>query len=529
MIRQIRILTKAQLCNFGGFNVMRYSKDKKKRANTLGMGLAWLLVGAVMCFYMGAIAVGYIKLGIGDVVPMYLATIAALIIFFFGMLKAGNIIFQKGGYEGLCAMPVSDVAVVVSRFLSMYISNLVLAVIVTAPGMVVYGYMLNPGIGFYVRGIIGTLFIPLLPMTLATLFGALVTAISSRMKHKGMVSTVLTIGLIGAIMLLSGELVKMDEAGITEEMLLQMSDVVTGYIGRLYPPAVWLGRAMIKGSLTDALLYMGVSAAVFVLMVWLVAISFKRIYTALYSVNARHDYKLQTLQKSSALSTLYKREWKRYFSCGIYMMNTIIGPIMMVGMAVALFFAGTEQFEAMMEREMIIGLIPFVLSACACMGTTTCSAVSLEGKTWWIVKSMPISVKTLFDSKILMNLSLTGPAYVVAVVVAIFALKPSVTEGIWLAVLPAAFILFASVFGLRANLWFPRFDWEDPVQVVKQGASVLVGTLGGSLIVVVAAVPMFFVPYSMWNVLRGGIVVVLLAATLILYKKNNNTKLTVLG
>ena len=254
-----------------------------------------------MCFYVGGIAYGYIKLGLADVVPMYLATIAALIIFFFGMLKAGNIIFQKGAYEGLCAMPVSDVAVVVSRFLSMYVSNLVLAFLAMAPGMAVYGYMLHPGIGFYVRGLIGTMFIPLLPMTVATLFGALVTAISSRMKHKGIVSTVLTFGLLGAIMLFSGELVKMDEAGITEEMLLRLSDVVTGLIGRLYPPAVWLGRAIVQGSLTDVLLYMGVSIGIFVLMVWLVAISFKRIYTALYSVNAKHDYKLQTLQRSSAL------------------------------------------------------------------------------------------------------------------------------------------------------------------------------------------------------------------------------------
>lgn len=529
MIRQIRILTKAQICNFGGLNVMRFSKDKKKRANALWLGLAYLLLGCMMCFYMGAIAVGYIKMGLGEVVPMYLASIAALIIFFFGILKAGNVIFQKSAYEGLCAMPVSDVAVVISRFLSMYVSNLVLSLLTMLPGMVVYGYMRKPGIGFYVCGFIGTLFIPLLPMTLATLLGALVTAVSARLKHKSLVSAALTMVLVGIIMLLSQELVKMDESGITEEMMLQLSEVVTGMIGKLYPPAVWLGHAMVRGSVTEACLYLGVSVIIFLFMVWLVAKNFKRIYTGLYSVNAKHDFKLRALQKRTVLATLYKREWKRYFSCSIYMVNTIIGPIMMVALAVALFFVGTEQFETMMEKKMIIALVPFVLSACACLGTTTCSAVSLEGKEWWIVKSMPIQTKTLFDSKLLLNLSLVSPFYVVAVIVAILALQPSVMEMVWLVVLPALFILFSSVFGLRANLWFPRFDWESEVQVVKQGISVLVGGFGSSLLVFALAIPLFFAPVQMWDAIRAVIAVVVCVVTVILYRKNNKTKLTSLG
>lgn len=529
MIRQIRILTKAQICNFGGLNVMRFSKDKKKRANTIYVGLVWLLLGCMMCFYMGSIAAGYIKLGLGEVVPMYLSAIAALIIFFFGMFKAGSVIFQKNAYEGLCAMPVSDTAIVVSRFLSMYLSNLLLSLLVMLPGMVVYGYMLKPGIIFYLVGIVGTLFVPLLPMTVATLLGALVTAVAARVKHKSLVSTVLTLVFVGAIMLFSRELVKIEETEITEEMMIHLSEIVGGIIGKLYPSAVWLGRAMVTGSVVNACLYFGLSIAVFLVMVALVAANFKRIYTGLYSVTAKHNFKLKNMQKSSVLSTLYKREWKRYLSCSIYVTNTIIGPIMMVALSIALFFVGTEQFEAMLEKEMIIGLVPFVLSGSACLATTTCVSVSMEGKEWWIIKSLPVSAKALFDSKILMNLSLMAPFYVIAEVITLLALRPTVMEVIWLIVLPALFILFSGVFGLTANLWFPVFEWENEVKVVKQSASMFVGGFGGSILMFLFALSLFIAPVYMWDLIRLVIAVVICAVTIILYRKNNKIKLTSLG
>lgn len=529
MIRQISILTKAQICNFASINVLRFTKDKKKRATMLALLPAWMLLIGILCFYVGSIAVGYIKMGLGDVVPMYLAAISSIIILIFGILKAGSVLFQKEAYETLCAMPVCDTAIVVSRFLSMYLGNFLLSLLVMIPGMAVYGYLLKPGIGFYLTGVVGTLFLPLLPMTVATLIGAVVTAIAARMKRKSLVTVALTLGFVALYMLLMQNLTKI-EGEITEEMMLRLSEVVTGIIENMYPPAVWLGRTMVAGSVSNGLLYLGVSIALFVFMVVVVKARYKQIYARLYSVSAKHDFKIKTLQKKSVLATLYKREWKRYFASSIYVTNTIIGPIMMVALAVALIFAGTEQIEAILpERAMIIGLIPFVLSACACLGTTTSVSVSMEGKQWWIVKSLPVSTKVLFDSKILLNLSLVAPFYVLAEIIALLVLRPPLVEGIWFVVLPALFILFSSVFGITANLWFPVFNWENEVNVVKQSAATLVGSMFGSLLVVLFAAPLFFAPLYMWNVIRLVIALVVLATTIGMYKRNSKVKLTSIG
>ena len=167
MVRQIKLLTKAQLLNVWNINVVRYSRDRKKRVGMIAMAALWGLLVLMMAGYVGGAAYAYILLGMEDVLPMYLGMIAGVFIFFFGMFQAGSVIFQKNSYEVLCALPISQTAVVVSRFLVMYLGNLLLATVIMLPGMAVYGVMLRPALSFYVWGAVGTLFLPMLPMTVA--------------------------------------------------------------------------------------------------------------------------------------------------------------------------------------------------------------------------------------------------------------------------------------------------------------------------------------------------------------------------
>ena len=222
MIRQIRILTRVQLCNFLNINVTRYTKDKRKRAGTIALMAAWVLVIAMIWFYVGITSYGYIQLGLGDVLPTLLIAVSSMVILSFSVLKAGGI--------------------VVSRFFSMYLGNMLLALLIMIPGMAVQGYLLRPGVGFYVLGILGSLFLPLLPMTAAALLGALVTGVASRMKHKSLVTTVLSILLVLGILGLSAGMGQM-EGGITPAVLLNLSGLVSDMIEKVYPPALWRGAS----------------------------------------------------------------------------------------------------------------------------------------------------------------------------------------------------------------------------------------------------------------------------------------------
>ena len=167
MLKQIRFLSRIQLCNLLGLNEIRHTKDKSRRMRYLGLALAWLVVGGMMCAYIVMLSFGLTEMGMGEIVPVYLSAVCSLAILIFTFFKAGSVIFPVHSYEILVSLPVSQTAIVISRFLTMYVSNLLLCLLIMIPGMAVYALKLHPSLGFYLYGIPGMILLPLLPLTLA--------------------------------------------------------------------------------------------------------------------------------------------------------------------------------------------------------------------------------------------------------------------------------------------------------------------------------------------------------------------------
>ena len=529
MMKQIRTLTKLQLQNLYGLNVFRYTKDKKKKKTMIGLGVVWVLLIVMIAVYIGGVALGYVYLGMEEIIPAYLIMLASIVILAFAIFKAGSVVFQENGYDMLCSLPVSRAAIVVSRFLHMYVENLLLALLVMIPGCAVYGIMVRPALSFYFIGVVVTVFVPLIPITIATFFGALVTAIVSRMKHKSLVSAALSVGLVVAVMTSTGRMSTM-EGEFSMEMLRNMSEILTEVIASIYPPAIWLDNAMVNGDVLTGLLCMLGGFAAFAVTIALISVRFHEICRGLYSTNAKHNYKMEQLKTTSVLGTLYKREAKRYFASSIYVQNTIVGPVMAIIFAVAVLGVGVDTIQQTMEISIdIVGAVPVLLAGIFAVMTTTCTAISMEGKEWWIVKSLPIRTKDLLDSKLLFGLSLYLPFWFVAEILLIIALRPKFMELVWLVLLSLILIVFSQVFGLTVNLKMPVFDWESEVSVVKQSASAALGGLGGFIIIIVCMVPVLLVPTEYSNWLKGALCIVFASVTWILYKKNNKVNLQELG
>lgn len=521
MLTQIKILTKLELCNLYGLNVLRFSKDKKAKKKSLGLLAVWVILLFILAFYVGGLTYGLIYLGLEAAVPAYLITISGLLIFVFGMFKGGSPIFRREGYDILCALPVWNGAVVVSRLFRMYVEDLLMTLAVLLPGLAVYIWNVHPDAGFYLTGILGIWSIPLIPLTAAVFIGTLITGISSRMRHKSLAAAGLSVFAVLGTIYVTSRLSAMN-GNIDSEMLKNLSVSIMVLLERIYPPAVWLGTSIIRGNVLGSLPSVGLSLLIFAVAASGVALCFQRIYQGLYSSIAKHNYQLGTLKAGSALSSLCKREFRRYFSSSIYVTNTIIGPIMGCVLSGALLVTGTETLKKLLPLPMNVeGAAPFVIAGVFCMMTTTATSISLEGKNWWIVKSMPLSAKNILDAKILMNLLLLMPFYLLSELLLFFALKPGAGELLWLLLIPAAIILFSCVYGITVNLHFPVLEWESEVRIVKQSASSMLGGMGGFVLAILCAVAVGLVPEGYAACLKVGICVIILVVTAVLYRKNN--------
>ena len=200
MMRQIRLLTKISLYGMFGLNELRFTKDTRKRVKAGFMAVLWLLLIVMLAGYVGLMSFGLVSMGMGQFVPAILGMAVSLLVFFFTVFKAGPVLFDRKVYEKQIAMPVTVRAVIVSRFLSMYITDMLLGLLVLLPGMVVYGVMVRPGLFFWGAGLAAGIFLPLLPMTAASVVGALIAGIASRWRHKNLAAILLTLAFICFIM-----------------------------------------------------------------------------------------------------------------------------------------------------------------------------------------------------------------------------------------------------------------------------------------------------------------------------------------
>ena len=132
-----------------------------------------------------------------------------------------------------------------------------------------------------------------------------------------------------------------------------------------------------------------------------------------------------------------------------------------------------------------------VMAFCIATSCATAPSVSLEGKNLWVLRTMPISGKTVLLGKLLMVCRLQMPL----VAVSVLALCLIAGCGIGLTVLTVCvcvlFCWFVGTLGLVMNLLAPRFDWQSENQPCKQSLSVCV-TMFGAYFFAAVIVGVFF-------------------------------------
>ncbi len=531
MFKQIFRLCKLQMCNMFGINEFVHTRDKSKRKRFVLMMSAWAIVIIMLISYVVGLSYGLIKLGMSDVLPMYLYAVVSILMLVFTFFKAGSVIFSTKGYEMLITLPMSETSIVVSRFMTMYLSNVLMSCLVMIPGGIVYGIMEGGSFVFYAIYVTSMIFLPLLPLTVASIIGAVITAISSRMRRKSIAQALITIALILVIFGSTMVLPKENES-ISIESLKNAATMVKEQIGAFYPPALWFNNAVF-GEFEYVFAYIGIPLVIFVVFVVVLQNYFKRICTMLNGVSSKNNYELHSLKSQGVVKALWKKELKRYFASSIYVTNTIIGYILAVVAAVSLCIVGIEKVEALIGvsgiQPILELVLPFIYAVLMTIATTTSCSISMEGKNFWMLQTLPIRSNDIYLAKMLANLTIALPFYVISVAVGFLTIQPDIMEYLWIIIIPACYIVYMSVIGIKVNIAFPSFNWDNEVQVVKQSASTFVSMIVGVVSSVVPAVIVGVLGKENGNISRGVIVLLLVGLTVVFYNKNKKMQIKEIG
>lgn len=529
MMSQIKILAKLELINVFSLNVIAHTKDKKAKKISVALGITVGVLILMAISYVSGLSYGFIKLGAAEIVPAYLVFLSSFFTLLFCAFKAAKIIFKESCYDILSSMPIKKSALVISRYIRLYVEGLIVACVVMLPGIIVYSCMVKPGIVSVILGCLSIFFVPVIPVAFSVLLGVIITGIVSKTRNKSLFEALFVVIIILGMFIFSAAMSANKAVSFDMKAMEKMAKTILEVICKIYPPSAWFASALGIGNEINFVVGVFSSIVFLIVVVSITTINFERINQSLRINTAKHDYKLGRLEKNTIMKALVYREAKRYFSSATYVTNTIVGPIMAVAFAVSMFFIDFEQIlNSLPIKININGVIPIFFAGVFVICNPIATSVSMEGKEFWIVKTLPILDKDILKGKLMFNAILLLPFYVVGEIIMVIALKPSLLNLVWMIILPIIIVMCSLVMGLAINLKFPKLRWNSDVEVVKQSAASVIGGFVGVLLSLVSLIPFLIVPAMYYNLVACGVSVVIILITILVNKRNSKFELKLL-
>ncbi len=482
----------------------------------ISMGVLMLFVVIMMIGYSAGMAIACAYLGMADVLPPLILVVCAACTLVITFLKSNGVLFGFKDYDMVMSLPVKSSTVIISRLLSVYSMNFLISGVIMLPSIIVYGITYNVSLSVWCMMVLSLFLASLLPMIISMVVGAVITAISVRFRYKNLVTIVLSTAAI-LTLLVGSFAIPQEEAMLTALVASAVQSVYNIYpVAKLYTSALanndWGSFAQF------AIISVGASA----LFVILLSAFYNKINSALFSVQSKGNYRLGTLKTATPFVALYKKELRRLISTPIYVMNTCIGAVLLLALAVTFLFVDIEQIGAVMEFPDIMTWIkpmaPWIVTLLVAMSSSTPCSISLEGKSRWLMCSAPVPAKVIFNSKIAVSLTYLVPSILVSCLLMAVSFQTSIMETSLLFLIPLLFSVFISVVGLSFDLKFPKYDWTSEYQAVKQSAAVL-ATIGTGFVSVFVFYILTALLLDVYVWIQLFVVVLISVATVVIYKR----------
>lgn len=396
--------------------------------------------------------------------------------------QTSGYLFGAKDYDLLMGLPVKHRDIIASKMAYLLIFNYLILSFIYLPAMIVYGIFAGPGIIFYILGLVLFIFLPFIPVTISGFISYLLGFISGKLKYKNILTILALVVFLVFVMTYS---MQMNQYQDDQDAIVSM---IQGMIWMFYP-----GKFAFEGLTGNALFLLGyivASGFIYATLILIVSKNYAKANERAKRVYRNKNFVLTEQKTTSGFFALVKKELRMYYTKPMYVMNTLVGPIMAVIIPVVFLLQADSLLiiESAVSAESVLLILMIMITFMCSLTSTTAVSISLEGKRLWILRSLPVSVRDIFVSKIIVNLTATLP-FILLANIAIWILFPVPVSmyHIFLILIPTVVAFIISIGGLYINLLFPKFDWDVEIKVIKQSVSVLMSVLLGFLLVGVGA------------------------------------------
>jgi len=470
-----------------------------RRGKKIGAGkkILFALVGvyvvAVYAALFGMMFYGlYGPFSAGRLMSLYWAVAAfmSLTLSFAGSVFATQSqLYDANDNELLLSMPVRPWMILLSRMIVLYLTNLLFTALVMLPAAVIAWTRQAATVGSVLAFACGVLLLPLGSLTLSCAFGWLFAWIGSHMRNKNIVSLVVTVAFLALYFYF------ISRSEEVPRLIAENAEKVGGFIRTVGWRAWQLGQG-INGSAGAFGLFVLAVLLPFAAVMAVLARSFIGIATR-NKGGVKIRYERREMRVRSQKTALLVKELTHFGSSAAWMLNgglgllfMLVGPVMVLANAEFI----RQILNAFPEAASYVALL---LALFECLTMTLCTisagAVSMEGRSVWILQSTPADARDVLVSKAFLQLVVTLPFLAVSTVLIWIASPMNTLMAVISLLLPLSCAVMLSFLGVALNVRFPRMDWTSEAVAVKQGVSII-ADMGAGLALLATPV----VAWALW-------------------------------
>ncbi|MBO4813025.1 hypothetical protein J5491_02645 [Candidatus Saccharibacteria bacterium] len=469
----------------GGIQMFNYHGKTKRSRWTVPLLLA-TFVGVMMLFSASAMTAELKTEGGESAILSIYVLITAAIILMEGVYKCGDLLFKPRDNDMLLAMPVKRSVIVSTRIIKLYVFELLYCMIFLLPAIIAYAINTEVGASFYLTSVTMLILVPVIPIAISCVIGLITSALSARFRHKTILQVIFSFIILFAFAAIV--LAVNTRSDIDGHMISMTGDKINQFF---YPAAAFVNLAT-DFNIWQYLLFVAINLAVIVVAVLLIGKFYFQTINRMNIVKrgANKEVKYKSARHSQT-SAMVRKELTKYFNTPVLLTNTAVGLVLFIVAAGALCFNYDGLVESLttslenfpLTAEEIHSLMPsvaFGLVAFASLMTfITATMISLERKSFNLLKSMPISGRKIIMTKVLTAMLLIVPVTLLGAVVMAIRFQFGIIDTLLVIVGVIALPLVTELIGILIDLKYARFDAETDAVVVKQSAGVMVATFLG--------------------------------------------------
>ena len=282
------------------------------------------------------------------------------------------------------------------------------------------------------------------------------------------------------------------------QQIAQHTDEVSRVMQSWLYPFYQMGLAGAGNWLSLAIVAL-ISVALFALIYYVLSRSFLRIATVNRG-EKKAVYREKPVKAAGVKAALLRREFKHFTSSAPYMLNCALGSVMMVGVSVLVLIKAPELRGVIsrlyLDTPTLPRLMPVILVAIALSVATlndiTAPSVSLEGRSLWLIQSLPVRARDVLDAKQKVHLYVTLPAALLMIACVCFVVELPLLQALLVTAICVLFVFLNSAIGLTYNLLRPNLNWTNESVPIRQNLGVIVVLASGWILAAIFVVPYLF-------------------------------------